>query len=172
MEAFIEALQLWLQTTWISDFMKSSRWAWPAMESLHFLGLSALIVTVGLFDLRLLGLAKSIPIPALHRLIPYGIAGYLLNLLTGLTFISATPDQYLHNPSFHFKMLFMAAAGLNVLVFYAVSYRHVRLSGPGEEAPRLAKIAGLVSLLMWIGVMTCGRLLTFYRPPYHSCPWC
>jgi hypothetical protein len=173
MQSFMEALRMWLETTPVARFMLTYTWAWPVVESLHFLGLSLLIGTVGLFDLRLLGIAKSIPMPALHRLIKFGIAGYCLNVVTGLSFFSAMPDQYMYNPSFHFKMLFMGTAGLNVLLFYALSYRHVRLSGPGADAPRLAKIAGLVSLLMWIGVMTCGRLLTFYRPPaFYSCPWC
>jgi hypothetical protein len=171
MESFMEGLRMWLASTSLAELMRT-RWAWPVAESLHFLGLSLLVGTVGLFDLRLLGIGKSIPMPALHRLIPYGIAGYTVNVLTGISFFSAAPDQYMYNPSFQLKMLFMAIAGINVLVFYAVSYRRVRLSGSGEEAPRLAKIAGLVSLLMWIGIMTCGRLLTFYRPPFHWCPWC
>ncbi len=60
--------------------------------------------TVGLFDLRVLGLLKRIPIGALHRLVPFGLAGYALNLLTGLAFFSAHPDQYAYNSAFWWKL--------------------------------------------------------------------
>jgi hypothetical protein len=44
--------------------------------------------------------------------------------------------------------------------------------GPGEPAPFRARIFTLVSLLAWTGVIACGRLITFYRPPFHWCFWC
>ena len=84
--------------------MRDSWWAWPTLESLHFIGMSVLIGTIGLFDLRLLGFARGVPYAALHRLIPVGIAGYTLNLLTGLCFLSGTPDQYLFNLAFRVKV--------------------------------------------------------------------
>ena len=61
-------------------WVRHSQWAWQVLESLHFIGMSVLIGTIGLFDLRLLGFARGIPYAALHRLIPLGIAGYTLNL--------------------------------------------------------------------------------------------
>ena len=61
-------------------------WLWPFCETLHYLGLSLLIGTVGLFDLRVLGLGRGIPIQAIHRLIPWGIGGYVVNILTGTVF--------------------------------------------------------------------------------------
>ena len=79
-----------------------SKWGWPAAESVHFLGLSLLIGCIGLFDLRLLGLGKRIPIAALHRLIPWGLAGYGINVVSGLAFLMTEPDQYIYNPEFHF----------------------------------------------------------------------
>ncbi len=164
-------LEVWLKGTSLSAFMHTP-WAWPVAESLHFFGLSLLIGTVGLFDLRLLGFGKHIPLPALHRLIPWGILGYVVNIMTGISFFVGEPDQYLYNPSFQIKMLFMSLAGFNVLLFYAFMFRHVKTRGPGEDAPLPARIMGGASLAFWIGVMACGRLLTFFRPPYHWCPWC
>ena len=172
MDSFVVALQAWLKSTTVAHWMVDTRWAWPTVESLHFLGLSMLIGTVGLFDLRLLGIAKRIPITALHRLIPFGIAGFFLNVTTGFSFVAAEADQYLYNPAFQTKMLFMATAGINVLVFYSTMYRRVTPTGPGYDAPLIAKIIGGTSLVCWVGVMTCGRLITFFRPPFHWCPWC
>ena len=84
-------LEVWLRSTSLAQVMHS-RWAWPAAESLHFFGLSLLLGTVGLFDLRLIGFAKQIPLPALHRLIPWGIFGYFINIMTGICFFTAEPD--------------------------------------------------------------------------------
>jgi hypothetical protein len=163
--------ELWLRSTGLSHLMHS-QWAWPIAESLHFFGLALLLGTVGLFDLRLLGFAKPIPLSALHRLIPWGITGYLINVITGISFFAAEPDQYLYNPSFQIKMAFMTLAGTNVLLFYLTMFRRVTSCGPGEDAPMAARIMGGASLVFWIGVLSCGRLLTFFRPPYHWCPWC
>ena len=172
MDAYVHSLQRWLVTTHVSYFMTHVRWAWPISESIHFIGLCLLIGTVGLFDLRMMGLVKSVPVAALHRLIPFGILGYCMNILTGLTFLSGYPDQYIYNPAFQSKMLFMGTAGLNVAVFYLTMYRRVKVTGPADEAPLPARIAGAVSFVCWLGVIVCGRMLTFYRPPWHWCPWC
>jgi hypothetical protein len=160
----IESFQIWLESTALHQLPGEYAWLWPASETLHFLGLSMLIGMVGQFDLRLLCMAKSIPVAALHRLIPFGVMGYLPNVMTGIIFLAGTPDQYLYNSAFRFKMLFMALAGLNVLVFYSSVFREVGRLSPGEATPLKAKIIGGASLLLWVGVMTCGRLLTFYRP--------
>jgi hypothetical protein len=146
------------------ELLRASRWAWPICESLHFIGMSMLVGTVGLFDLRLLGFARRIPVVALHRLIPVGVAGFLLNAVTGFCFLSATPDQYLFNLAFRWKVALLTVAGLNVAFFYARVFRVVRRAGPDAPPPLAARIAGGVSLCAWIGVMSAGRLLTFFRP--------
>lgn len=152
--------------------LMNSAWGWPAVESLHFLGLSLLVGAVGLFDLRMLGVARGIPMGALHRLIPWGVGGYALNVMTGLLFVTSAPDQYLYNPAFQTKLMLMAVAGMNVLFFYRHVFVKVRASPGDAHAPRAAKIAAAISLACWIGVIVCGRLITYYRPPYRWCWWC
>jgi hypothetical protein len=169
---YVRTLQAWLETTSVSYYMNHFKWAWAASESIHFIGLCLLIGTVGMFDLRMIGLIKKIPVAAMHRLIPWGVFGYSLNLLTGLTFLAGLPDQYIYNPAFQFKISFMAVAGLNVALFYLTMYRRVAASEPQDEAPLPARIAGAVSLICWMGVIVSGRMLTFFRPPWHWCPWC
>ena len=78
------------------------------------------------------------------------------------------PDQYIYNPAFHFKLLFMGVAGFNALAFYLLAYGKSTAPGAPAEAPRAAKIIAATSLCMWIAVIVCGRLLTFYRP--GDCP--
>lgn len=160
--------QKWLvsalaSVTPVRAFMHTA-WGWPAVESLHFIGLSLLVGMILLFDLRLLGMAKRIPIAALHRLVPWGLVGYGITAGTGSLFLMAEPDQYIYNPAFHFKVLFMAAAGLNASAFYLTSYRRTTAPGAPAEAPRSAKVIAAASLFLWISVIIAGRLLTFYRP--------
>ncbi len=85
-------------------------------------------------------------------------------MLTGSMFLMTEPDQYIYNPSLHFKILFMMLAGLNVLVFYAIVFRKIKVIEAGADAPLLGKFIGGASLLLWIGVIVAGRMLTFYRP--------
>jgi uncharacterized membrane protein len=152
--------------------LMNSAWGWPTVESLHFLGLSLLIGAVGLFDLRMLGVARGIPMGALHRLVPWGVGGYALNVMTGFLFLTSAPDQYVYNPAFQVKLGLMLVAGLNVLFFYRFVFARVRGSAGVDHAPASARIAAAVSLTCWVGVIVCGRLITYYRPPYHWCWWC
>src|SRR5258707_8273630 len=92
------AWEVWVRATSLHHFVASYAWAWPMLETLHYLGLSLLLGTVGLFDLRVLGLGKGAPPATLHKLIPFGIAGYCVNILTGITFFSGFPEQYFLQP--------------------------------------------------------------------------
>ena len=167
----LKELAKWASTTSLAQFMNGT-WQWPIAESLHFMGLCMLMGTVGLFDLRLMGFGKRIPFSAMHRMIPWGVAGFFINFLTGICFLANASNQYMYNPSFQMKMLSMSIAGVNVLLFYTTMFRKVSTLGPGEQAPMAARIMGGVSLAAWISVIACGRLLTFYRPPFYWCPWC
>jgi hypothetical protein len=166
---WVIALVHWIQETQLSHLIKQeSYWLWPTLETLHFLGMSLLIGAVGLFDLRVLGLAKSIPPAALHKLIPFGVAGFALNLATGILFFIGNPDQYAYNPAFHFKLAFMALAGANLVLFYSAAYSEVRKVGVGGDAPLRAKVMTGVSLFAWLSVLLCGRLLTWFRPVFFG----
>lgn len=166
-----QALLNFSHGTGIFDFMHTP-WGWPVIESLHFLGLSLLIGTVGLFDLRMLGLGKGMSYIEMHKLVPFGVAGYFLNVITGTMFLSSAPDQYLYNPAFQSKLCFMAIAGINMLLFYRVSMREVRSANAEIALRPVTRTFAAVSLACWCLVIVCGRLITYYRPPYHWCFWC
>ena len=161
----LETFSDWLQSTALSHaFISQGAWSWPLSESLHFIGLCLLIGSVGLVDLRLLGMAKGISFSAIHKLIPFGVAGYLVNLFTGSLFIIGDADQYFFNDAFKFKMLFMLIAGVNVLFFYSSAFQQTRLLGPDADMPVKVKIMAGISLFCWIAIICSGRLITFYRP--------
>lgn len=149
--------------TRVGAFMQM-QWSWPALESIHFIGLTLLLGSIGAWDLRLLGVAKRVPLAAFHRLIPFAIVGFAINATSGAFFLMTYPDQYVYNPAFHLKMLCVILAGLNVLVFYATSFRRLNALESAPEGPMLAKLNGAVSLGLWITVIVLGRMITFYRP--------
>ena len=142
--------------------MMETAWGWPIAESIHFIGLTLLFGSIAAWDLRLLGVAKAIPVAAFHRLVPYAIAGFVINAASGSLFLMTAPNQYIYNPAFHLKMLCVFLAGVNVLVFYLVIFRGLLA---GRTLSRLAgSVSGALSIVLWIVVIVCGRMITFYRP--------
>src|SRR4026207_2436363 len=93
-----------LKATSLSHFMVTSEWAWPACETLHFIGLALLIGNVGLLDLRLLGFAKGLPFVALNRFVRWAVVGFVINFVTGVTFFVGNPFQYINNLAFGYKL--------------------------------------------------------------------
>jgi len=164
MIAFQVQLEAWLRSfTSVADFMQL-RWSWPAAESAHFIGLTLLFGSIAAWDLRLVGAVKQVPISAFHKLVPFAVLGFAINVTSGLTFLMTSPEQYVYNPAFHLKVLCLLLAGLNVMVFYLTSFRRIAQSGAGQQPPLLGRLSGAVSLALWITVIICGRMITFYRP--------
>jgi hypothetical protein len=161
-DAFID----WIVSTRLSWFVTQYGWVWPISETLHFCGLTLLAGTVGLFDLRVLGLAKGIAPSTLHATLPWGLAGFGVSVVTGVMFISGAPDQYFYNDAFKFKVVFLILMGLNAAFFYWREFDRVRALGPYDDAPRSTKLVAAASLVILISVMCFGRMLTFFRPPY------
>jgi len=165
------AIARWAQDTGIAGYM-TSRWGWPINEVLHFFGLALLLGTVGMFDLRMLGIARGVSLRALHRLVPLGVAGFALSASTGFLFVVTTPDQYLYNPALQTKLLLMLVAAVNLLLFYASAAGSARATGDADVPPLRARVFAAISLACWLGVITLGRVITAYRPPFHWCAWC
>jgi hypothetical protein len=162
----------WSIDTGLFDLAYSA-WGWPLAEIVHFTGLCLLMGSVGLFDLRLLGLLRGIPVAAMHRLVPFGVAGFVLSLASGTVFVSSSPDQYLYNPAFQIKMGLLALAGANMVLFYLFAAKGLRGLGPDDMAPWPARLFTLVSLASWTGVIAAGRVITAFRPPaWFWCAWC
>ena len=157
----MDSIANWLESTQLSVFVNNTNWVWATCETLHFIGMALLIGCIGILDLRMLGVGKRLPVRPLHRLIPYGIAGFVINLVTGTVFFVGIPRQYMFNVAFITKMSLIMIAGINVLVFYTTVYRAAENLGPGDDAPFKAKIAAAVSIAAWFGVMYFGRMLPF-----------
>ena len=167
----VDLLSNFSEFTGIYTFMNSP-WGWPTAESIHFLGLAMLIGTVGVFDLRMLGIGRGIAYLDMHKLVKIGVLGYFLNLMTGIMFLTTAPDQYIYNPAFQTKLFFMFVAGLNVFWFYTTYSKQVKATDATNSVAEQAKLIAGLSLLCWTIVIICGRLITYFRPPYHWCWFC
>jgi hypothetical protein len=137
-----------------------SRWAWPIIEDLHFIGLILIMGTVGLLDIRVLGFLKKLPVGPLHRLLPWGIAGLVINVITGVMFFIGMPGFYVFNTIFQAKILTILFAAGNLLLFFCTGvFRKWERVGPGEDAPLFAKLVAASSLLLWLAVIFLGRYI-------------
>lgn len=165
------AIAHWAQQVGIARFM-GWYWGWPITEIVHFTGLCLLFGTVALYDLRLLGVARGVALSSMQRLIPVGLAGFGLSICSGLMFVVTMPDQYLYNPAFQTKLCLMALAGINVTLFYATTAQLANATAEAALPPLRARVFGAVSLLCWLGIIACGRVITLYRPSWHWCAWC
>jgi hypothetical protein len=150
--------------TRVAAFLETTTYAWGVLESIHFVGLTFLLGSIAAWDLRLLGVMREVPVAAFHRLIPFAVLGFGINVTSGVLFLMTDPDQYVYNSAFHLKMFCVALAGANVMMFYLTMFRRVQSLGPGAQPPALARLNGAVSLVLWVTVIICGRMITFYRP--------
>ena len=143
----------------IGMFVSGESWVWPAAETLHFIGLCMLFTVVLIVDLRLLGMVKSVPYAAVYQLLPIGMLGFGLNLFTGMLFFMGATQQYIHNTTFYWKIVFVVLGGLNILYFLLED--EVWAVGPGDDAPLSSKIAAASAIFIWVAVLFCGHMLPF-----------
>jgi len=143
----------------LSMFVTSTKWMWPVCETLHFIGLSLLMGVVLLVDLRMMGWMKRIPFSVLHRLMPWAILGFAMNVLTGMLFFIGSPGQYFASTVFQWKMIFVLVAGANAIYF--TMFDEVWRLEPGADAPMMAKLAAGGAVVLWIAIMWCGNMLPF-----------
>ena len=151
----------WLKASSASNWINQSTWIWPLCEILHFIGLSLLLGITGFFDLRLMGFFRRVPVAAARDLMPLALAGFAINLITGVVFLVGLPGQYAHNRIWWFKVGFILLAGFNALLYETTLSKKVLGLAPGADMPHSVKVIGLVSLASWLAVLYCGRMLPF-----------
>ncbi len=165
----MDAFVAWLYASPVSQALQDQeRWLWPLCETLHFVGLTLVVGVAGFFDLRLLGVARRVPIASVQDLLPWATVGFAINLATGLIFLTAEPQQYVHNSGWWAKVFFLCLAGANALVFNTRFVRTAAVLPPGEATPLSLKIVGAVSLVSWLCVLYFGRMLPYIDPNVNT----
>ncbi|MCA1850417.1 MAG: hypothetical protein LC672_05075 [Acidobacteria bacterium] len=155
-------LLTWLEGTGPAAWVRESIWAYPAVEAAHILGFTVLVGSAIMFDLRLLGFTRSLPVAAAARhLLRWSRLSLLVVAPTGLMLFMAQATQTWANPAFRLKLLLLAVAGLNALIFHLWTLKSVEMWEQRPTTPAGAKIAALISIIAWAGVITCGRLIAY-----------
>lgn len=157
----MQSFVVWVRATGLSTWVRTDPWTWPALEITHFIGICLLLGVIGVLDARLLGGLRGVEVKALRRLMPWGLGGFILSFISGVLFFVGAPDQYVGNPAFYMKLLFLGVAGLNAAYFETRSGTLAVTMGTAMPPPRAFKIAGAVSLVSWAMVMYWGRMLPF-----------
>jgi uncharacterized membrane protein len=128
-------------------------------QTVHFFGFSLIFGTVLFVVARVLGCAKSIPFSAVHRVLPLGLFGVLMNVFSGMLMMLADSFRYLNETTFAPKIAFVAIGAIAVL-YFSLSERVWNVKA-GEEAPASAKAVAVLVLVAWCGVILGGRLLPY-----------
>jgi len=157
LEIFAESIVDSALTSWIIE----TYWLWPILEIIHFIGLSLLLGGLIVIDLRLAGHFRVLNLDATHKLLPLVLLGFGLNLATGILFFYGDPMRYSVNIGFQIKMVLVILAGLNAALYYWKVNPAIANWNSDDAPPLLAKSVAYGSLLLWTGVLLCGRLIPY-----------
>jgi uncharacterized membrane protein len=148
-------------TTAISMYMVYSRWAWPAAETVHFLGLSLSFGVLLTVNLRILGAMKKVAFADVHRLLPWGMLGFGASLITGMLFFIGQPRQYIESAPFYWKVVFLMITGANFLYLTVFKKAWAPVGDDGLDASLADKAMAVSSIFAWLAILYAGRMLPF-----------
>lgn len=157
------AIAHWLQfledSSWAVS-IRQSVWLYPFLEIIHITGIVLLVGPAFLFDLRLLGFAKHLPVTGLGRhLLSWSRRSLLLVIPSGMLLFITNATALGYDPVFWTKMSLLIIAGCNALFFHQVIARKIRSTT--AVLPKAAKVIAIISILSWIAIIACGRLLAY-----------
>jgi len=152
-----------LQDTALATFIRESGSAFPTLESVHVIGIALVFGTIAVVDLRLLGVAshRKSALRLIHELLPFTWVAFLVCVITGSLMFISNAITYSENILFWWKMGLLALAGLNMAVFHLGVYRRIDEWDTTLPPPAQARIAGLGSMVLWVGVIALGRWIGF-----------
>ena len=153
----------WLADTPWSVDLHESQYAYSIIESIHVWTMAVFFGSVAMFDLRLLGLTmRGVPVSeVVGRLQPWTIAAFVIMVISGTLLFFAIPLRSYQNIFFRGKMLLLLLAGLNVWIFHSRVYPKVATWDIDGLPPTRARIAGALSLALWVGIIFSGRMIAY-----------
>ena len=159
----VHAFLAWLQDTPLAVVVRENGYLFPWVECAHVVALSFVVGSIAIVDLRLLGLASlSRPVTTLlKQILPLTWTAFGFALLTGGTLFTSDAVAYWDDEPFRMKFVAMAIAGVNMLLFHFVTCRNISEWESSPRPPWGAKVAGGVSMLLWVFVVGFGRWIGF-----------
>ena len=162
-ETDAQTIWSWLEGSGVAVAMREWTWAYPIVEIAHIIGFVVLVGAAFMFDLRLLGVSRWLPITELARhLLRWSRLGLLVVVPTGFLMFMTNATKLVENPVFRLKLILIVLAGINAFVFrrwISKSIEHWKIN---EASPLVAKLSAAFSLLAWSAVISCGRLIAFF----------
>src|SRR5262249_24835122 len=147
--------------TWVRE--APTIWAYPTVLFLHTVGLAFLVGINVAIDMRILGVARSMPLAPMRKLFPWMWAGFWINAASGVALLIADATTKLTNPVFAVKMIFIALGVVNMAWSTAQLFRDPQELDRNPSSPRARRVA-IVSLILWTGATTAGRLMGYLGP--------
>lgn len=142
--------------------MRHDLWLYPVVEIIHISGFVVLVGSIAMLDLRLLGLSCRLPVRDLARhVLPWSLGALLLIIPTGLLMFMTHATDFLINRAFQLKLLLIMLAGINAAAFHMGVFRYAGQWHADAAPPVSARLHAGFSLMLWFGVIACGRLLAY-----------
>jgi hypothetical protein len=153
----------WLEKSPLGQSIRESDLLFPNIESLHVLAITFVVGSIAVIDLRLLDAAsRSQPVSRLTaQILPFTWSAFAVAATTGGLLFVSHATSYIANVPFQFKMALLIAAAFNMLLFHLVTYRSVENWDADVATPPAARIAGALSLLLWMSIVGFGRWIGF-----------
>jgi hypothetical protein len=152
-----------LEQSGFASAIRQSPWLYPAANIGHIVALVFFVGAVAVMDVRLLGgLAMTAPGPLLARARGFAVAALIGMAVTGFVLFSAEASHLAVNPVFQLKAALVGAGLVNVALYEFMARREVEKLPPGAIMPSRARIAGLLSLVIWVAVAACGRSIAYF----------
>ena len=162
-EEAAQTIWSWLESSGAAAAMREWTWLYPGVEIAHILGFVVLVGAAFLFDLRLLGFSRRLPVADLGRhLLRWSRASLFVVVPTGFLMFMTNATKLAENPVFRLKLILIALAAVNALAYHLWASRAAGGGEVGAPSPPAAKLSAVVSLLAWAGVISCGRLIAFF----------
>jgi hypothetical protein len=153
----------WIYNTHFSTSIRESVYVFPIIEGIHTLGITAVVGTIAILDLRLLGviLKRERVSQIARQVLPWTWAGFSVMFVTGLLLsISEAATNYF-NWAFRIKLILLVLVGLNPLFFHLTTYRKVSTWDLANVTPMRARAAAAFSLILWAGIIVSGRMIAY-----------
>jgi hypothetical protein len=160
---FLYSICEWLEQTGVGSTVRDSTWLFPIIETIHILGIAALVGSTSILDLRLMGLTyREQPVSKVAwRFLPWAWVGFLVQVITGGFLFASEATKMITNLGFQVKMILIVMAGINALVFHLIAYQSVGKWENDRVAPLSARIAGFLSIALWFGIVGFGRWIAY-----------
>lgn len=165
----LQSLWQTLEASPVGDFVASSSWAFPAIESAHVIAIVTVVGTVAIMDLRLLGVTSRswTATQISNDTLRWTWLGFAVAVVTGSLLFVSKAHVYAREPYFLWKMVILGLAGANMAVFHALTWRTIGQWDAAPVTPAAAKAAGLLSLACWVVAVVCGRFIGFTLGQYE-----